>query len=145
MADLTDIQALDFGYITGPDLLKYTSQQILIKQHSIDTSLIQNAVLTAYNDITGRLSTKYDIATELTKTGTNRQYIIVQLICLAAMRVLCANLPAVSEYQKSQFEWLDNTLLEIRNGQFSVPGMKEPDTIILSKSSLTATKYNTLG
>lgn len=146
MAALTpdEIKALDFGYLTGEDLVKYCPIQFLIKQETIDGGFLGSCVNTAYAEVTGKLSSKCDITSEYTLT-TGRSLQVVKITALSAIRNAVSNIPDVPQMMKDNFTWLDKTILAIRNGQEALPGiMILPNTTNISGAYLVQEKFNSL-
>jgi hypothetical protein len=142
---LEQIKALDFGYLTGVDLMQYCPFQLLQKQYTIDDTSIESAVLTAYSEVNGKLSTRNDITIEYTKTGTSRYYVIVKLTSLTAIRNLTSNLAGIPENMIKNFEWVDRTCREIQQGQVSLTGLKVPNATVASGASLISQSFDTIG
>lgn len=148
MAALTpdDIKNLNFGYLKGEDLVKYCPIQFLIKQETIDEGFLDNCVMTAYQELSGKLSTKCDLATEYTKTGEDRSLQVVKLTALTAIRNSVSNIPDVPQMMKDNFAWMDKTVLAVRNGQEALPGVMILATETrVSGAYLVQQKYNSLG
>lgn len=148
MAALTidDIKALDFGYITGVDLLFYSPSQMLIKQETSNTGIIENAVMTAQSELIAKLSSKVDITSEYNdKTGTGRSMQVVKLTCALAVYNLSYNLAGEPEKVKEQREVINAEILAIRNGQSSMPMIQIAESSRLSESVLIGSKFQTLG
>ena len=151
MAVLTidDIKALDFGYLTGVDLVKYCPIQFLINQETKDQGAIESAVLTAYAEIIGSLVSRLDIKSEYIKIGADRSLQVVKLTSLSAIRNITSNLPEIPMQMKANFELLDKTLLAIRNGQMSMPSLTLPQSdkckTQVSSTHLINQRYISLG
>ena len=148
----TDIRALAFGYLNGGDLLDFCHEQILIKTEINNPGTLYRHVLTAYGEITGALSSKYDIVTEYKKTppvapaNETRVYQVIKLTTIAAIRNICAKLTDVPKQTADNSIWLDRTLLALRNGQTSIPELTiQPLTDAVSESVLVQNSFKTLG
>lgn len=63
------LSALNFGYLTGANLMRWASPSLLIKQLEVDPSVLLDATNTAYKEVISKLSTRYDLTTEFLKTG----------------------------------------------------------------------------
>jgi hypothetical protein len=64
-----NLKGFSFGYLTGGDLIKWCSPQLLIKQYEVDNSCLQAGCDTAISELTSYLRTKYDPTVELSKIG----------------------------------------------------------------------------
>jgi hypothetical protein len=61
VVDRSFIASLNFGYLTGSDLLQYCPDQHLIKAYSLDPNKLQNGVEDAYATLRAKLINRYDI------------------------------------------------------------------------------------
>jgi hypothetical protein len=147
MAALTidEIKALDFGYLTGEDLLNYCPFQIIQKQLIVDPTCLDNHIETAYKEVLSDLVTRYDIESEFGKTGTSRYFVVVKIVALSAIRNLTANIPGLPENMTNNFKWLDKALLDSRNGQKSLFLVKKASDTIRSNTEVIQNNFNTLG
>jgi len=156
MAALTiaDIIALDFGYLSGQDLLDFVPSQFLINQETITSGLLQRSVNKAYAEIISQLSSKCQIATELTKkfpTGTDadtRSQVIVKYVALMSIKNCVSRAQGLPDHLKSNFGEVNEALLAIRNGQASIPDIQQeaaPNQGNISKTELIKSSYNSLG
>ena len=55
------ISSLNFGYLSGRNLLMYCPEQLLITQYNIDPNMFTDGVNQAYADLKSRLSSLYDL------------------------------------------------------------------------------------
>ena len=55
------ISSLNFGYLSGRNLLQYCPEALLITQYNIDPNLFTDGVNQAYADLKSRLSSLYDL------------------------------------------------------------------------------------
>lgn len=157
MATITvaDIRALEFGYLNGNDLLEFCHEQILIKQEIVNEGALERHVRTAYSEINAALSSKCNILKEYEKepppipqtdpvTAETRVYQIVKITTIAAIRNITAKLPDVPAQMAKNFEWLDRTLLAIRNGQIGVPEIAiQPTSDAYSSTTIVKSSFYT--
>lgn len=141
---ISAFKALTFGYLTGADLLQFAPFQLLASQYDIDSNSIQTACDFAKSEVLSQLSTRYDMATEFAKTGTNRSLMVVKLTALQAIRNALGNMQNISEKMTNDFTWLDSTFRAIRNGQMNVP-LNSADSTIASVAELIPSSFQTLG
>ena len=139
-----DIKALDYGYLTGDDLLMFCPSQILIKQYQTNANTLENAVDIAYSEIMSSLGARYNIVSELDKT-TGRYALVVKLVSIAAIRNITGEMSGIPENLLKQFTWLDETLMAIRNGQMSLNLIKWADSTVISRSELIANNFYNIG
>lgn len=140
-----DIKALDYGYLTGKDLLNYCPEQILIKEHIINDTKIEDGVYTAYTEVISHLSTRYDLTNEMDKT-TDRNNLLVKLMAIRSLVNICSDLSGITDNMKSNFDWSDRTLKDIRNGQISLVGVKtQENEVKASVASMVKSSFYTLG
>ena len=64
---LADLNALDFGYLSGADLTRFCPYQLLIQQQSIGIDFAQ-CLDTAKTDVISELSNQYDFTAEYLKS-----------------------------------------------------------------------------
>ena len=142
-----DIKALDFGYLTGANLLQWCPAQFLIKQQIQDLDAIATGVAMAYQEVIADLSSRYDINSEFAKTGSSRFMVVVKITSVMAIRNILGNSSGMPEVVIKHFDWLDVTIKAIRNGQLSLPSVKIPDPATQAAPSdiiLTPSSFNTL-
>jgi len=141
-----DIQALDFGYLTGEDILLFCPMQLLIRQNTIDINFLTNCVNIAYSEMYSNLATKFDIKTEFAKIGTTRDMTCVKITAIKAIKNAIANLPAIPVHLMDLIKNNEQNLLDIRNGQLSLIGLKQTETPCTSSNSiLVKDKFWTIG
>jgi hypothetical protein len=63
------IKQMNFGYLTGADLVRWCAAAHLIKQYNVDPDSLQDGCSTAYKEVRNKLSTRYDITDELKNNG----------------------------------------------------------------------------
>lgn len=66
----SDLQATNYGYLSGADLATWCNIQLLIAQINVRPNIIQKAVNTAIAEVVSKLSNVYDLTTELQKTDS---------------------------------------------------------------------------
>jgi hypothetical protein len=144
MVTIADIQSLNFGYLTGEDLLQWCSPQLLIKQYTVDTNSLQNAVNFATSEIVSSFTTRYEISGELAKTGSNRALLMVKILSLMSIRNALGSFQELSEKTTSDFSWADATVRGIRNGQMNLP-LPAASCAKISTANLVCSNYLTFG
>jgi hypothetical protein len=142
--DYDQLAILDFGYLTGIDLAKYCPFQVLQKQYIVDNLSLEIGVNTAYSELSSKLSARYNIALELTKRTTTRYALVVKIVALLAIRDIVGNQSGLPENMITNFKWVDDTILEIRNGQTSL-GIQVALTAQNSTTEIISNSFNTLG
>jgi hypothetical protein len=140
---IDEIKALDFGYLTGADLLKFCAFQLIQKQYTVDETSIETSVNLAYSEMKSCLSSRYDVTEEFAKTGSARYSLVVKMTAIMAVRNLCGDLAAVPENMNNNFKWVDDSVLDIRNGQLAL-GLKMAPTAKISNTSLITSNFETL-
>jgi hypothetical protein len=141
---IDDIKALNFGYLTGEDLLQFCSPQLLIKQYTVDNNSLQNGFNFAQSEVIASFTTRYDLTAELVKTGTSRALLLVKIMALLTIRNALGSFQELSEKMKDDFNWADYTLKSIRNGQMNLP-LVIANINKVSTAYLTDSTYLTLG
>lgn len=147
MAVLTidEIKALDYGYLTGADLLRFCPFQVLQKQYAVDADSLDDGCKIAYSELKSSLSARYDISTELTKTADTRYPLTVKLAAIFAIRNIVGNQAGLPDNMVKNFDWADRTIMNIRNGQESLISLNIASTAKLSNTSLISSSFEKLG
>jgi|WetSurMetagenome_2_1015567.scaffolds.fasta_scaffold472311_2 hypothetical protein len=159
MAVLTvaDIIALDFGYLVGADLLRFCPSQFLINQETITPGFIEGHVQTAYAEIISDLSSKCEIAKELTKTPGSvgppvvpdtRSKTIVKYVATMAIKNIVSRAPGLPDHLKSNFAEVNQAIMDIRNGQKALPDLAfetTADQPNISRTTLVKSSFKTIG
>ena len=142
---IDEIKAIDLGYLTGSDILKYCPFQFIQKQILVDDTSLTDAVFTSYTEIKSQLETKCDIDLELKKRTTDRNLLIVKVMAIEAVRNLTSNIPGIPDNILKNFDWYDKTMTNIRNGNISLPyAIKASDTKI-SKTEIVSNDFGQIG
>jgi hypothetical protein len=142
---IIEIKALDFGYLTGSDILKYCPFQFIQKQLLVDDSYLEDAVFTSYTEIKSQLETKCDIDIELTKRTADRNLLIVKVMAIEATRNLTSNIPGIPDNILKNFEWYDKTMINIRNGNISLPYAIKASDNKISKTEIIENDFYQIG
>ena len=141
---IQEVKELNFGYLTGEDLLRYVQYQMLIKNAAIDIDSLQYAVNVAYSRIKANCETLYDIDNEFTHTGSDRSLFTVEITAKLAIEVLLSNSMQISDFHKDMFEKLANTLVAIRSGQLTLPNLNIASTDKYSDVTIVTSSFRTL-
>lgn len=142
---LEEIKDLNFGYLTGQDLLRFIQYQMLIKQGSVDIESLQYSVNMAYSEFRSNFQTLYDCEEEFAKTGNDRSQTAIKLVSLLAIRNLCGNLTQVTDYLASLFTWLDDTIKNIRLGQITIDKMNTAPQDSFSDVNIVTNNFSVIG
>lgn len=143
MATLADIVGLSFGYLTTEDLLKWCPAQLLVKSYTEDTNSLQSACDRSISRVTSQLSTRYDLTTELVKSGSARQLFLVDILSIFAIRNVVGSAQSVSEKMLNDFAMADKDVADIRNGENNLQ-VTLANTAIASISYLSLSNFSTL-
>lgn len=143
MATLADIVGLSFGYLTTEDLLKWCPAQLLVKAYTEDTNSLQSACDRSISRVTSQLSTRYDLTTELVKSGSARQLFLVDILSIFAIRNVVGSAQSVSEKMLNDFAMADKDVSDIRNGENNLQ-VTLANTAIASISYLSLSNFSTL-
>lgn len=146
MATLTNAQleALNFGYLTGYDLMQYASAQLLIKCYEVRNSSLQQGCDNAYSEMIGLFYTKYDVNREFTQISGTRQNIVVKLTAILAVRDIFGNMAGIGDVTKENYIWADNIIERTQNGTFNLP-LYGVSIAIESGAFLVRQNFGTLG
>lgn len=123
---ISELQALAIGYLTGLDLSRWVSPNLLIKQYDVDNTIFISSLNTAIEELKASTRTRYNLATELAKDDpTTRDVLVVKILSILTCRNAMGNFQNVGDWLMAQFDWADSTLKALRNGQFNLaqPGV----------------------
>lgn len=115
------LAALSFGYLTGDDLITWCPPALLIKALEVRGTALTKACDTAYAEITAATVNRYDIATELAKTGGDRSTLCVKIASILAVANSVGNAQAISEKMTMDIKQARKDLIDIRNAQLQLP------------------------
>ena len=140
-----EIKALNLGYLTGADVLQYINLQVITNRLSIDSNSLFAAAQDSYEEIKAHLATKYDIESELLKTGSNRYRLTVNLCAVLTVQRLVASMAGIPETTREAIKWAHDTILAIRNGQLSLLLVKQSSDARSSVGEVIKGSFYTLG
>lgn len=123
---IPELQALAIGYLTGLDLSRWVSPNLLIKQYDVDNAIFTSSMNMAIEELKASTRTRYDLSTELAKVDlTTRDVLVVKILSILTCRNTMGNFQNVGDWLMAQFDWADSTLKALRNGQFNLaqPGV----------------------
>jgi hypothetical protein len=63
------LKNLNFGYLRGADLIRYSAVQLLIKQYEVDPDSLREGCEIAYSELISLLNTRFNLADEFAKRG----------------------------------------------------------------------------
>lgn len=141
---IADLKVLNFGYLTGSDLIRWCSPTLLINQLTIDADALQTAYDQATSEIISNFSTRYDLSTELTKTGVSRSRHLVKILSISSVRNALGNLEHISDTMQGNFDWVKWEVYNIRQGQSNLP-LPSATRCVSSRAELVHDKFKTLG
>lgn len=147
MAVLTpaELKALDFGYLTGEDLVQYCATELLISRYQVNQDAFINGVKTAYGEIINKLSTRYNVALEITtKTADAREITLVKIVSMYAIRNILGNTQNISKWTSDLITAAVQDVFDIRNGQGSLDIENAP-LITQSLAHLVPSSYTIIG
>lgn len=146
MPTLTNQQldAMNFGYLTGADLAQYSSYQVLIKQWETSNEKLQNGCDNAYSEMIGLFATKYDVNREFAMISGPRQNIVVKLTAILAVRDILGNMAGIGPVTEANFAWADDKIERTQNGTFNLP-LYGVDCSVESNAFLVPQNFRKLG
>ena len=148
------LTALNFGYLTGQDLVDYCPFQLLVNSELQNPGIMQRSCLRAGDEMNNQLVSKCDLKDEYVKTGSSRTPAVIKLTALTAIKNIVAVLPELPVNTKENLIYLKETILAIRNGQYSLPNVmiaqggtdsKGHPIPLYSSAQLIKQKYNSRG
>jgi phage gp36-like protein len=141
---VAQLETLTFGYLTGTDLVQFCAPQLLIKQTEVDINSLQRACNLAYAEIISNLTTRYDIKTELNKTGTARSLMCVRMVAILAVKYSLANFQNISDDLRQMIDGNKWDIINVRNGQINLP-LNVAAANVVSDAILWDNSFQTLG
>lgn len=153
---ISQLLATQYDYLTGSDLVMWTSAQALISQDTIDPNKLATSVKTAIGELKAAARTKYNLDGELAKTGVDRDVFVVKLLGILAVRNATGNFEGQSDTLVYNFKWADTEIKAIRMGQNNLlqPATPLPtvdpitgrvDTGYGSRAEMISSSFQTLG
>ncbi len=139
-----ELSTKSFGYLTGADLIQWSSVQLLIKQGEVLPESLQNGCSIAYSEAINLFRTKYDVVSELNMISGSREVTFVKLVAILAVRNILGNMAGVNDTTKMNFDWATETIHQIQSGLFSL-GLKGANRCIRSGSILVQSNFSLLG
>ena len=140
----TPIRDMQIRFLTGSDLIQFSPIQLLTVQFEKDNESLQNGCDLAYSEVIGSLSTRYNITSEFQVVSGARCILLVKITAIIAIRNILGNLQNISQVLKDTYEWADNTILDIRNGQMNLI-LDESSVAKTSGAMLIPNSFLTLG
>jgi hypothetical protein len=146
MATLTNEQlsAMQFGYLTGNDLIQWASPQLLIKQYEVNPTSLQNGVNLAYGEVISNLNNRYAIQQEFNSVSSPRSDFLVYITSILAVRNILGNMAGISELLINNIADAKKALLEIREGQQNLP-IDDANIVTRAGSFLVPSDFSTIG
>ena len=147
MATLTnaELDAMNFGYLTGADLAMWSSYQVLIKQYETNQSKLLQGCQIAYQEVTNMFLTKYDVPREINTISGTREAAFVKFVAITALKNILGNMAGEGSVTEANFKWHDMMLNDIRMGidNFSLYAPSVP--FVESAAFLVRQNFGTLG
>lgn len=146
MATLTPAQlsTMQFGYLNGSDLIRWSSTQVLIKQYEVDPECLQNGCDIAYSEVIDLFATKYDVVRELQAISSPRVNSFVKLVAIFAVRNILGNMAGLGEVTKNNYAWADDIVGRTQAGLNNFP-LYAAKCTVNSVARLVKQNFGTLG
>jgi hypothetical protein len=138
------LAAMSFGYLTGADLMRWCSPQLLIKQYEVNQTSLLDGCNQAQGEVIRMLLSRYAIAAEFGNVSGIREIMVVQITSILAVRNIMGNMAGISDHMSANFTWADKTLRDIRNG-FTNLILPSANVNSYSSSGLIPQNFSTLG
>ncbi len=138
------LAAMNFGYLTGQDLISYASIQVITKQWESNNNVLQIGCENAYSEMIGYFYTKYDVLREFNQISGTRQQIVVKLTAILAIRDILGNMAGIGEVTKDNYAWADDIIARTQNGTFNLP-LYGASITVESGAFLVRQNFGTLG
>lgn len=142
MITIPQLQAMALGYLTGADLTKWISANVLIKQENEQPGILLDSTNTAIGELQSAARTKYDLTNELAKRAGTRDVLVVKLVAILAVRNAAGGLANVGDLLMAHFDWADAFIKAIRNGQANL-SQPLPTPVTVNNPDGTTTVYST--
>ena len=146
---LSELQALDLGYISGVDLLRFAPAPLLLNQAAIGIDFAESFDI-AQTEIISELSNQYDFTAEFkkefpTNTDVNtREQLVVKLISIQTIRNILGSIAGTNDQMNYWFEWYDKNIEKIktRSRKLNLPIALHCE---LANSKLVHARFMTFG
>lgn len=138
------LTAMNFGYLQGSDLIRWCSVQVLTKQWEVNNNCLIDGCNNAYSEMMEYFATKYDVQREFNMISGPRQYTVVKMTSIMAIRDILGNMAGIGPVTQDNYKWLDDKILEIQQGLYTLPLYGVAITIN-SGAFLVPQNYNSLG
>lgn len=135
---------LNFGYLTGQDLIQYAAIQVLTRQYESNQQILQQGCDNAYSEMIGYFYSKYDVQREFNMISGPRQQIVVKLTAILAVRDIMGNMAGIGDVTKGNFEWADDIIARTQDGLFNLP-LYAATCVVKSNAFLVNQNFRTLG
>lgn len=111
-----ELDALNFGYLTGADLSMWSSYQVLIKNWEVNNNRLLQGCQIAYQEVTNMFLTKYDVQREINAISGTREAAFVKFVAITALKNILGNMAGEGTVTAANFAWHDAMLNDIRMG-----------------------------
>lgn len=138
------LAAMNFGYLTGQDLMQYASAQTIIKCYEVRQDCLQQGCDNAQSEMIGLFYTKYDVLREFNMISGPRQNLVVKLTAILAIRDILGNMAGIGEVTKMNYAWADDIILRTQEGTFNLP-LYGVSLALQSGAFLVRQNFGTLG
>jgi hypothetical protein len=140
----TQLMAMNFGYLTGQDLVRWCSTQLLIKSWEVNNQALEDGCNNAYSEMTEYFATKYDVQREFNMISGPRQNTVVKLTAILAIRDILGNMAGIGPVTEANYKWADDKILDIQQGLYTLPLYGVAITVN-SGAFIVPSNYNNLG
>lgn len=142
---IEDVLALDFGYITGIDLVAYCPQEFLISKMNQNADLFPIWVSASIDEVSALLASSLNIAFEFDKAGEDRNGYIVKLVCLSCIQNITATVPALPDNLNNLLKWYMTECESIKRNQRSTPKVEVASTPNYQSTEQVKQSFSTIG
>lgn len=145
----TQLNAMQFGYLSGRDLTAWCSYSVLISQYQKDPDQFENALnygcQIAYQEVTNMFLTKYNVPLELNAISGKRELAFVKFVAITALKNILGNLAGEGTVTEANFKWHDDMLNKIREGVENFALQPPAGPCYASDAKLYPQNFNWLG
>lgn len=138
------LAVMNFGYLTGRDLMRWISAQILISRETVLPGSLADGCNTAYDEVTAMFYTKYNVQSELTMISGKRDESFAKFVGIIAVRNIAGNLAGLGPVTEGNFKWAEDMLTDVRAG-ISNFALHSAPISVESGSFLVRQNFGTIG
>lgn len=138
------IRGIDLGYIQGEDLIQYLDETYLEIAADQAVEKLERATLMAKSQVANYLAAMYDLSGEWSKTGIERNGIVLKLVITLACWEIAMGDEAMKENLKGAYKDAMRIISELQSRRQSLLNVPAVSSSISNAPDIISTKPNYL-